>query len=595
MAELTVTRVFDLLERYEQKYGNNPNAYNGKENGQWRSWSFNEFKSKAYQIAAGLIDLGVKPGDRIGLVANNRPEWNIIDFGSQLCGAVLVPIYPTISSEDLKFILEDASVKATFVSTSELYDRASAATAGISGNVGVFCFAALPTQKSWEEVLKRGEQHPYTTEIKHILSQVKPDDLCSLLYTSGTTGHPKGVMLTHHNFVSDFTSLCELPPIKAPDTVLSFLPLNHSYERILSYLYLLHGASVWYAESLETVGDNIREVKPYMFTCVPRLVEKVYDRIINKGAELKGIKRALFFWAVEIGEQYEVDPAKRSWAYNQKLKLANKLIFSKWREALGGNVRCMVSGGAALDARLARIFYAAGMPILEGYGLTETSPVISVNNLSPNSLRFGTVGPVIRGVEVKIAEDGEILVKGPIVMKGYYNRPEATAEVIDAEGWFHTGDIGTFVENRFLKITDRKKEIFKTSGGKYIAPQLLENKLKTSRFIEQAMVVGENQKYAVALVVPSFAFIQEWAKRKGLTVGDPQAIVNDPAVKKRIMESVSKINETLAQYETIKKIVLLPREWTTATGELTPKLSMRRKIILNANAEAVDQLYREDK
>ncbi|MGL4598728.1 MAG: AMP-dependent synthetase/ligase, partial [Bacteroidia bacterium] len=363
----------------------------------------------------------------------------------------------------------------------------------------------------------------------------------------------------------------------------------------LSYLYLLHGASVWYAESLETVGDNIREVKPYMFTCVPRLVEKVYDRIINKGAELTGVKRALFFWAVEIGEQYELDPAKRSFAYNLKLKIANKLIFSKWREALGGNVRCMVSGGAALDARLGRIFYAAGMPILEGYGLTETSPVISVNNLSPNSLRFGSVGPLIQGVEVKIADDGEILVKGRIVMKGYYNRPEATAEVMDADGWFHTGDIGTFVENRFLKITDRKKEIFKTSGGKYIAPQLLENKLKTSRFIEQAMVVGENQKYAVALVVPSFAFIQEWAKRKGLPVGDPQAIVSDPAVKKRIMESISKINQTLAQYETIKKIVLLPKEWTTATGELTPKLSMRRKIILTANAEAVDQLYREDK
>ncbi|MGL5891418.1 MAG: AMP-dependent synthetase/ligase, partial [Bacteroidia bacterium] len=446
--------------------------------------------------------------------------------------------------------------------------------------------------KNWSELLEAGKRNPHTATIELNKKNAKPDDLLTILYTSGTTGTPKGVMLSHGNLVSNFISLCELPPVDETCTALSFLPLNHSYERLLVYVYIYRGVSIYYAESLETIGDNMREIKPHIFSCVPRLLEKVYDRIVNKGAELTGIKRKLFFWAVGLGEQYDNRPEKTSWLYKRKLALASKLIFSKWREALGGNVRGAISGGAALSPRLARIFWAAGIPVLEGYGLTETSPVIAVNNFSPNSVRFGTVGTVIKGVQVKIAEDGEILCKGPNVMSGYYKRPDATAEVIDSEGWFHTGDIGMFEENRFLKITDRKKEIFKTSGGKYIAPQALENKLKTSRFIEQSMVIGENQKYAAALVVPAFAFIRDWAARKNIKLpNENAALIEVPEVRKQINDEVDIINKELAQYETIKKVILLPAEWSVAGGELTPKLSLRRKVIMAQNQEKIDKLY----
>jgi long-chain acyl-CoA synthetase len=444
------------------------------------------------------------------------------------------------------------------------------------------------------ELVDLGRREPKMEAIAAVHREVKPDDLLTLLYTSGTTGTPKGVMLTHKNLVSNFTALRNLPPIDHTSRALSFLPLNHSYERILVYVYMLKGTSIYYAESLETIGDNMREIKPHIFSCVPRLLEKVYDRIINKGTELTGIKKSLFFWAVSVAEQYDNRPDKTSWMYKQKLALANKLIFSKWREALGGNVRAAVSGGAALNERLARIFWAAGIPVLEGYGLTETSPVIAVNNFSSNSLHFGTVGPLIEGVEVKIAEDGEILCKGPNVMAGYYKRPDATAEVIDTAGWFHTGDIGRFEDGRFLKITDRKKEIFKTSGGKYIAPQLIENLLKSSRFIEQSMVIGENQKFASALLVPAFSFIRDWAKRKNITLSEKNnELIKHPEVIRRIEEEVERINKDLAQYERIKRPILIAHEWSVAGGELTPKLSLRRKIIYKQNEERIELMYKD--
>jgi long-chain acyl-CoA synthetase len=541
-----------------------------------------------------MIANGVKRGDRVALISSNRPEWNITDFAAQLCGAVLVPVYPNLSETDLAFIIKDAGLVAFVTEGKVLCDKVRVAAQTSGMNVKIVAIDKTDGYDWLNDWCATGKADPRTSEIDAVKSETTPETLLTLLYTSGTTGTPKGVMLTHRNLVSNFTILCDLPPVDHTCRVLSFLPLNHIYERMLSYLYLYRGPSIYYAENLEKVGDNIRELQPHMFTCVPRLVEKVYDRIIAKGEQLTGIKRKLFFWAVELGEQYDIRPDHRSAWYNFKLLIASKIIFSKWREALGGNVRAMVSGGAALNERLARIFWAADIPILEGYGLTETSPVIAVNTLEPDSVRFGTVGKVIRNNEVKIAEDGEILVKGPNVMKGYWNRQDATDEVIDADGWFHTGDIGIFVENRFLKITDRKKEIFKTSGGKYIAPQRIENMLNASRFIEQSMVIGEGQKFASAIVVPAFQFVRDWAARQNIKLGESNAeIAANKEVFARIMQEVEKMNKDLAQYETIKTVSVVAQPFAVDTGELTPKLSLKRKVILKKYEAEFNRIYQE--
>lgn len=586
------TRVFDLLDFYLDKYGDKPDAFAGKENGVWKKWSFKTFCEVAHELAAGLIGEGIQRGDRVAILSNNRPEWNIVDFGAQLCGAILVPIYPTIAETDLEFILKDSAAKIVFVSSKDIYEKTKTAIKDFSVQPKIFCFDKVEGANFWSLVTEMGKANKQLDAISAVKREIKPDDVFTILYTSGTTGTPKGVMLMHKNLVSNFLTVSHLLPVDHTGRVLSFLPLNHVYERMISYVYIYVGPSIYYAESLETIGANILELKPNVFSCVPSLLQKVYNRITAKGAELTGIKKRLFFWSIQVAEKYDVGPNANGFFYKMKLAIASKLIFSKWRAALGGNVTGMVSGGAALDQRLARIFWAAGIPVLEGYGLTETSPVIAVNNFEPNSLRFGTVGPIIKNVEVKFAEDGEILVKGPNVMKGYYNRPDATAEVIDADGWFHTGDIGTLVENRFLKITDRKKEIFKTTGGKYIAPQHIENLLKNSRFIDQSITVGDNRKYPTALIVPAFAFVRDWAKRKGIDVGktDEELIAN-PAVIKRVNEAVQKLNENLAQYEKIKKITLLAKAWTVESGELTPKLSLKRKVILKANEAAIEKMY----
>jgi long-chain acyl-CoA synthetase len=588
------TRVFDLLDLYPKKFGHKSDMYGNKVNGNWKTWSSQETIEMIHQLAAGMICNGVKRGDRVGLISGNRPEWNITDFAAQLCGAVLVPVYPNLSEADLAFVIKDAGLVAFIAEGKVLCDKVNTAVVASGCAVKIVSIDKTDGFESIAQWCEKGKDNPHSQDIEAVKKETTPETLLTLLYTSGTTGTPKGVMLTHRNLVSNFTILCDLPPVDHTCRVLSFLPLNHIYERMLSYLYLYRGPSIYYAESIEKVGDNIRETNPHMFSCVPRLVEKVYDRIIAKGEQLTGMKRALFFWAVELGEQYDIRPDHRSAWYNFKLSIASKLIFSKWREALGGNVRAMVSGGAALNERLARIFWAAGIPILEGYGLTETSPVIAVNTLEPDSVRFGTVGKVIRNNEVKIAEDGEILVKGPNVMKGYWNRQDATDEVIDAEGWFHTGDIGIFVENRFLKITDRKKEIFKTSGGKYIAPQRIENLLNSSRFIEQSMVVGDGQKFAAAIVVPAFAFIRDWAARKNIKVGETNAeIATNKEVFARIMKEVEKMNKDLAQYETIKTVAVVADLFTVDTGELTPKLSLKRKVILKKYESQVNRIYQE--
>lgn len=588
---MAVTRVFEIIPQLLEKY-NKPDALAAKENGQWVKYSTQQFADSVNYLSYGLLGLGIEREDKIAIISNNRPEWNFADYGIQQSGAVSVPIYPTISESDLNFILNDAKVKYIFVSSADLYKKIKAVAANAPTVKEIYTFNKIEGAKHWTELVEAGKKNPKSAEIEVIKKSIKPNDLLTILYTSGTTGNPKGVMLSHNNLLSNSLATQNLCPFNGSWKALSFLPLNHVYERMLTTLYMYKGISIYYAESLETIGDNLKEVKPEVFSTVPRLLEKVYDKIVAKGSDLTGIKHKMFFWALDLGLRYELNGAN-GWWYEFQLKIANKLIFSKWREALGGNIVAAVSGGAALQPRLARVFNAAKITVLEGYGLTETSPVVAVNSFQPNGIHFGTVGPVIDGVTVKIAEDGEILVKGPNVMLGYYNRPDATAEVIDSEGWFHTGDIGTFVEDRFLKITDRKKEIFKTSGGKYIAPMILENKLKESPFIEQVMVIGENQKYASALIVPSFVFLKEWCIRKGIPYTSNEEIIKNEEAKKRILEEVEKVNKGLAQFETIKRPELLPREWTIENGEMTPKLSFKRKVIMAANKNLVDKIYSE--
>lgn len=582
-------RIFDLLPRLSEKFPKE-DALASKVNGQWVKVSTAQYIETVNNVSYGLMAMGLGKGDKIATITNNRIEWNFLDMGMAQIGAIHVPIYPTISEHDLSFILHDAEVKLVFVSTDELFDKVKRASVGVNSIQNIFTFNQYPNKPHWTEIEEKGKANKKESELSAIKKEISDSELLTILYTSGTTGNPKGVMLNHANLISNCMACRNLAPFHESWRALSFLPINHVYERMLNYLYQYFGISVYYAESIDTIGDNLKEVCPHIFVTVPRLLEKVYDKIVAKGAELTGIKRMLFFWALDLGLRYETDGAN-GWWYELKLKLANMLIFSKWREALGGNVVAVASGGAALQPRLARVFNAAKITVLEGYGLTETSPVIAVNNFMPGCIKFGTVGPVIDKVDVKIAEDGEIIVKGPNIMMGYYKRPDLTAEVMDANGYFHTGDIGEFVDGKYLKITDRKKEIFKTSGGKYIAPQMIENKLKESRFVEQVMVIGENQKFPAAFIVPSFAFIKEYCERKGIPYTSKEEIITNKEIIERIGEEVNNVNKNLANYEQIKKFELLPREWSIEQGEMTPKLSLKRKVILKANEELFNRIY----
>ncbi len=587
---MSVTRIFDIIPQLLEKY-NKPNALAMKENGKWVEYSTQQFADTVNYLSYGLHNLGIQREDKIAIIANNRPEWLFADYAIQQSGAVSVPIYPTISENDLNFIFSDANIKYVFVSSIDLYNKVKTVAANASSVKDIYTFNKIEGAKHWTELVNDGKQNPKEKEIETIKNSIKPNDLFSILYTSGTTGNPKGVMLSHNNLISNSIACQILAPFDSNWKALSFLPLNHVYERMLNTLYLYLGVSIYYAESIDAVGANLKEVKPQIFVTVPRLLEKVYDKIISMGSEQTGIKKKIFFWAVNLGLRFELNGAN-GWWYGFQLKIANKLVFSKWREALGGNIVAVASGGAALQPRLARVFNAAGIVCLEGYGLTETSPVIAVNNFLPNGIHFGTVGTVIEHVQVSFAEDGEILVKGPNVMLGYYNRDDATKEAIDKDGWFHTGDIGMFVENRFLKITDRKKEIFKTSGGKYIAPVMIENKLKESPFIEQVMVIGENEKYASALIVPAFAYLKEYCKLHNIEFNSNEEIIKNAEIKARIIQEVETTNKTLAHYETIKRPELLPREWTIEKNEMTPKLSLKRKIIMAANKELIEKIYK---
>ena len=586
----TVTRLFDF-PYYQLEAYNLEKAMVTKYDGEWQAVSSGQYLEQANAISRGLLRLGVQADDKIALISmTNRTEWSIMDTGILQLGAQTVPIYPTISEEDYAYILNHSGSSYCFVSCTEVLEKIQAIRSQVPGLKEVYSFDRIERCPNWSELLELGADPSNQEQVESHKAAVKPEALATLIYTSGTTGKPKGVMLTHHNIVSNVLASKERVPFEYGASSLSFLPVCHIFERMILYLYQYCGISIYFAEGLDKISDNLKEVRPQVMTVVPRLLEKVYDRIIAKGADLTGVKKALFFWAVNLGLRYEPYGAN-GWWYEARLSLARKLIFSKWQEALGGNLETMVSGSAALQARLARVFGAAGIPVMEGYGLTETSPVISVNDQRNRGWKIGSVGRIIRDVEVKIAADGEILCKGPNVMVGYYKDPELTAQVIDADGYFHTGDIGEIDAEGFLRITDRKKEMFKTSGGKYVAPQLLENRLKQSRFIEQAMVVGEGEKMPAALIQPNFEFMAEWAKRHGVTLGAPAQAVRDPKVIARFQQEIEEANEQFAKWEKVKDFRLTPDIWSVDDGHLTPTMKLRRKIIREKYSDLYQEIY----
>ncbi len=585
-----ITRLFDFPYYQLEKF-NLENALVTKYQGEWVATSTQEYINKANAISRGLLKLGVQKNDKIAVISlTNRTEWNVVDIGILQVGAQNVPIYPTISQEDYEYVLNHSESKYCFVSCSEVLGKINEIKNNVPSLKEVYSFDVIDNCKNWKDVLSLGEDVSNQPEVEERKDNVSPNELATLIYTSGTTGRPKGVMLSHDNVVSNvIESEKRVPLSKGDSKALSFLPVCHIFERMILYLYQYCGVEIYFAESLEKMTENLKEINPNVMTAVPRLYEKVYDKIVAKGSELKGIKRALFFWAINLGLKYEPYGAN-GWLYEQKLKLARKLIFKKWQEALGGKLEFMVSGSAALQPRLTRVFSAAGMPIMEGYGLTETSPVISVNDIRNAGFRIGTVGKVIDNVEIKIAEDGEILAKGPNIMQGYYKDPEKTASVMTGD-YFHTGDIGEIDSEGFLKITDRKKEMFKTSGGKYVAPALIENQLKQSRFIEQVMVVGEGEKMPGALIQPDFEFLKEWGKRHNLNFENMSDVVLNEQVLVRYQEEIDLANEHFAKWEKVKKFKLTPNSWTIDGGHLTPTMKLKRKKVKEIYIDLFNDIY----
>ncbi len=592
---MEITRIFDLLDRYAEKY-EKADALAGKNNGDWIKYSSRNYIKLSNYFSYFLLTKGFKPGDKIATVTNNRPEWNFADMGMMQIGIVHVPIYPTISAEEYRHILKHSDIKAIIVADKSLYSKLEEVIKDSANIEFVFCFTEVEGLMSWDEIMEVGQQNEeqFKDEVIKIKESVRPGDLATLIYTSGTTGSQKGVMLSHRNIVSNFIATSFIQPLEHNHKVLSFLPLCHIYERMMNYHFQYKGISIYYAENMGTITADLVEIKADGFNTVPRLLERVYDKIISKGKDLTGIKKTIFFWALNLGLKYELDGANGT-IYEMKRKIADKLVFSKWRAALGGNVRIIVSGGSALQPRLARLFWAAGMRVMEGYGLTETSPVISVNHAVMPKVKFGTVGAVLDDLEVKIADDGEILMKGPSLMLGYYKDEAYTAQVIDQDGWFHTGDIGLLEDGKFLKITDRKKEIFKLSSGKYIAPQMIENKFKESIFIEQLMVVGENEKFASALISPNFNHLHFWASKHLIHFRDNEELVKKPDVIQRFQREVEIINANLSEHEKIKRFKLVCEEWTPQTGELSPTLKLKRSIIFKKYDHLLKMIYRSGK
>ncbi|MBX3165215.1 MAG: long-chain fatty acid--CoA ligase [Bacteroidetes bacterium] len=587
---MKLKRVFDILEKLKT-YAPKSDILNAKENKQWVNYSLNDFVNNANYVGSALLHLGLKSGDMVAIIAGNMPQWNFVDYGCQQVAMPTVPVFPTISNEDLAFVLNHSEAKAVFISDRSLHQKLTALKDKLPHLKHIISFKNIEGVQSFSDFLELGKQHLDLAKIEDIKKSVSEDDLLSILYTSGTTGVPKGAMITHKNMMSNLY-VCEwIAPFTNQWRALSFLPLNHVYERFLNTLYLYHGVSIYYAESFETIGANCQEIHPHLFVAVPRVLERVLDKISDKGEKLTGFKKKIFDWSMALAERYELDGKNGMW-YELQRSIADKLVYKKWREAIGGEILLVVSGGAALNPRLERIFYCGGITLLQGYGLTETCVVVGVNRLNKGERMFGTVGLVVENSEVKIAEeDGEILVKGPSVMKGYYKNPEATAEAIDKDGWLHTGDVGKFVDGKFLKITDRKKEIFKNSAGKYIAPVAIENKLKECKYIEQCMVVGEGHKFASAIIVPNMEKFKEYCENRQIVWKGNDEMFAHEELKNLIDTHIKKVNSTLAAYEQLKRHQLINVAWSVDSGEITPKLSLKRKVIMQKNADVIAKIF----
>jgi long-chain acyl-CoA synthetase len=586
---MEVTRVFDILPHYALHFQRN-DALCGKQNGVWRHYSINQYIETVNNISYGLMQLGIKKGDKIATISSGRPEWNFLDMAILQLGAIHVAIYPTISENDYKYILHHAEVKMVFVSGWDILRKIENIISEIPEiKDNVYTFRNLRGYRHLNEVIELGMANPSPQYLDEIKERISPDDIMTLIYTSGTTGNMKGVILTHRNIINNFKAIVPIVPIQSHNRVLSYLPLCHIYERMMNYAWQFLGIPIYYAESLPTIADNMREIKPTIFTTVPRLLEKFYDKIIATGRKQKGIKKRIFFWADSIATSFELENVSK--LYRLKLKIARKLVLSKWKAALGGKIDVIVSGGAAIQPRLSRLFWAAEMPILEGYGLTETSPVIAVSDFFENGLMFGTVGQPLPGIEVKIAEDGEILTRGHCVTQGYYKAEDLTKEAIDSDGWFHTGDIGHFEPKGQLRITGRKKEMFKTAFGKYIVPTIIENKFNEESLIDNIMVLGENKQFAAALIVPNFNDLRSWCDRKGIAYTTNEEMINHPDVIRKFKKIVAKYNASFGDTEKIIRYELIDYEWSVATGELTPTLKLRRNFIATKFADKIIKLF----
>jgi long-chain acyl-CoA synthetase len=587
---MEVTRLFDYLtlqaaERPDLPFLASKVTEGGEK--KWKSYTFKEVADICDKVSQALLYLGIKKDDKVALCAPNRPEWNFIDIGCQQIGATLIPLYPTASTNDFKFIGNDAEVKLAFAGDKGIYQKIKQIAPEIPTLKDIYTFDEVEGAKNWKSIL---EGITSTTDVETAKKAINEKDLATIIYTSGTTGNPKGVMLSHYNMVSNLKATDEILPFSGGGKALSFLPLSHIYERVSFFAYLKNAIHVHYAENMDTIAENLKEVHPFVFTTVPRLLEKVYEKIMEKGNELTGFKKKLFEWSLDLGNRYELNK-NLGLSYNIQLAIARKLVFTKWQEALGGEVRFIITGAAPLQARLGRLFSAAGVIVLEGYGLSEASPGLSVTRVEESGRMLGTVGIPLPNVDIKLAEDGEILAKGPNIMMGYYKRPDLTAEVIDSDGYLHTGDIGEWVDGKFLKITDRKKELFKTSGGKYVAPAPIENKLKESRYIEQVMLVGDNMKFVSALIVPSFLHLQAWAKEHNIPYESNHQIVGNEKIKALINAEIDQTNKEFGHVEQVKKFALLDKEWTIEDGELTPTLKVKRKVILARYEPLVEQMY----
>ncbi len=592
---MEITRIFDLLDHLKNNYPSDA-ILAAKKNGNWIKYSTDDYIRYSNLFSIGLLALGFEKGDKIATVTNNRPEWNFIDMGMLQVGIVHVPLYPTISLDEYKYILTHSDVKAVIISDKQLYAKLEKLIGTIPAITKVYIFNEVEGVANWNEIIALGEQNEahFKTRFNEIKDTIKPEDLATIIYTSGTTGTAKGVMLSHRNLVTNFISTSKIQPLKYGHKVLSFLPLCHIYERMMNYHYQYLGISIYYAENMGTIAADLTEIKADGFTAVPRVLEKIYGKIVAQGKDLPWLKKEIFQWALKLGSRYELNGQNGKF-YELKLKIADKLVFSKWRAAIGGRIQVVVSGGAALQPLLSRIFWAADIKVVEGYGLTETSPVIAVGYPFWPKIKFGTVGPILEGVEVKFDEEGEILVKGPNVMMGYYKDPEYTKQVFDEEGWFHTGDIGMMVDGEFLKITDRKKEIFKLSSGKYVAPQLIENKFKESIFIEQIMVVGENEKFASALISPNFNYLHFWASKYKIHYRDNEELIKKTLVIERIQREVDLVNKELGDHEKIKRFRLVCEEWSPQSGELSSTLKLRRNIIYKKYDHILREIFQYSK